>query len=140
MAAPGSRGPHRGGPKGALTAAGIGSLIVGALVLFNTPTTPSFQHVSVPLVIGVSIVSGAIFFGIMMIAVRAQHTPIKVGEESMAGRMGIARSDLNPSGSVQVGGELWTAELEEGSPELYAGDRIKVVRVEGLRLIVRKSE
>jgi membrane-bound serine protease (ClpP class) len=123
---------------GGLTAAGIGSLIVGALVLFNTPTTPSFQHVSVPLVIGVSIASGAIFFAIMMIAVRAQHTPIKVGEESMGGRMGVARSDLNPKGSVQVGGELWTAELEDGSPTVYTGERIQVVKVDGLRLIVRK--
>src|SRR5512136_2433486 len=78
---------------GGLTAAGIGSFIVGALVLFNTPVTPSFQHVSVPLVIGVSIVSGAIFFGIMMIAIRAQRTPIHTGEESMTGRVGIARTD-----------------------------------------------
>ena len=36
---------------GALTAAGIGSFIVGALVLFNSPGTPQFQRVSVPLVI-----------------------------------------------------------------------------------------
>jgi membrane-bound serine protease (ClpP class) len=125
---------------GALTAAGIGSLIVGALVLFNTPTTPSFQHVSVPLVIGVSLASGAIFFTIMMIAVRAQRAPIRVGEESMSGRMGVARTDLNPNGSVQVGGELWSAELEEGSTIIYAGTRIQVIRVDGLRLIVRQAE
>jgi len=125
---------------GALTAAGVGSLIVGALVLFNTPATPSFQHVSVPLVIGVSVVSGGIFFVIMMIAVRAQHTPIRTGEESMIGRKGVARTDLAPKGSVQVGGELWTAELEEGSAKIPAGARVEVVKVEGLRLIVRKAE
>jgi membrane-bound serine protease (ClpP class) len=125
---------------GALTAAGIGSLIVGALVLFNTPTTPSFQHVSVPLVVGVSVASGAIFFTIMMIAVRAQRAPIRVGEESMSGRMGIARTDLNPNGSVQVGGELWSAELDEGNTIIYAGTRIQVIRVDGLRLIVRQAE
>jgi membrane-bound serine protease (ClpP class) len=125
---------------GALTAAGIGSLIVGALVLFNTPVTPSFQHVSVPLVIGVSIVSGAIFFTIMMIAVRAQRAPIRTGEESMGGRMGIARTDLSPKGSVQVGGELWTAELEEIDASLPAGTRVEVVKVDGLRLIVRKAK
>jgi membrane-bound serine protease (ClpP class) len=125
---------------GGLTAAGVGSLIVGALVLFNTPTTPSFQHVSVPLVIGVSLISGAIFFGIMMIAVRAQHTPIRTGEESMIGRTGITRSDLEPKGSVQVGGELWTAELEDESSYIPAGTRVQVVRVDGLRLIVRKAE
>ena len=38
---------------GALTAAGVASFIVGALVLFNSPGTPQFQRVSVPLVIGV---------------------------------------------------------------------------------------
>jgi membrane-bound serine protease (ClpP class) len=125
---------------GGLTAAGVGSLIVGALVLFNTPTTPSFQHVSVPLVIGVSVVSGALFFGIMMIAVRAQHAPIRTGEESMIGRTGIARSDLSPKGSVQIGGELWTAELEEEDSSIYAGTRVEVIRVDGLRVIVRKAE
>jgi membrane-bound serine protease (ClpP class) len=125
---------------GGLTAAGVGSLIVGALVLFNTPTTPSFQHVSVPLVIGVSLISGALFFGIMMIAVRAQHTPIRTGEESMIGRTGTTRSDLEPKGSVQVGGELWTAELEEENSFIPVGTRVQVIRVDGLRLIVRKAE
>jgi membrane-bound serine protease (ClpP class) len=124
---------------GGLTAAGIGSLIVGALVLFNTPATPSFQHVSVPLVIGVSVVSGAIFFVIMMIAVRVQRAPIRVGEESMRGRIGTARTDLNPKGSVQVGGALWSAELEDESRVLPAGTRVEVVKVDGLRVIVRKA-
>ncbi|HLB64965.1 MAG TPA: ATP-dependent Clp protease proteolytic subunit, partial [Anaerolineales bacterium] len=34
---------------GALTVAGVGSFILGALVLFNSPGTPEFQRVSVPL-------------------------------------------------------------------------------------------
>jgi membrane-bound serine protease (ClpP class) len=125
---------------GGLTAAGVSSLIVGALVLFNTPVTPSFQHVSVPLVLIVSAVSGGIFFGIMMIAIRAQKVPIVTGQESMNGRVGIARTDLTPKGSVQVGGELWTAQLEQEDARLYAGTRVEVVKVDGLRLIVRKAE
>jgi len=125
---------------GGLTAAGVGCLIVGALVLFNTPVTPSFQHVSVPLVIGVSVVSGGIFFVIMMIAVRAQRVPVRTGEESMIGRAGIARTDLAPNGSVQVGGELWSAILEGDTAKLPAGTRIEVVKVDGLHLIVRKAE
>lgn len=125
---------------GGLTAAGVGSLIAGTLVLFNTPVTPSFQHVSVPLVVGVSIVSGALFFAIMMIAVRAQKTPVATGEESIPGRIGITRTNLNPKGSVQLGGELWSAELEEGATKLPAGTRVEVVKVDGLRLVVRKAE
>ncbi|MCS6907827.1 MAG: ATP-dependent Clp protease proteolytic subunit [Anaerolineales bacterium] len=41
----------KAGASGGLTAAGIGSFIVGALVLFNSPGTPEFQRVSIPLVV-----------------------------------------------------------------------------------------
>ena len=122
---------------GGLTAAGIGSLIVGGLVLFNSPSTPSFQRVSVPLVVGVSLFSGLIFFTIMMIAVRAQRAPVRTGQESMTGKMGVARSAINPSGSVQVGGELWTAELAPGEAPIPAGARVIVESAEGIRVMVR---
>jgi membrane-bound serine protease (ClpP class) len=123
---------------GALTAAGVLSLIVGSLVLFNTPEIPSFQRVPVPLIIGTSIASGALFFTVVMFAVRAQHTPVRMGAESMAGRKGVARSDLRPSGLVQVGGEQWSAELAPGEEPLEKGARVEVVSVQGLKLIVRK--
>jgi membrane-bound serine protease (ClpP class) len=122
---------------GGLTAAGVGSLIVGGLVLFNSPSTPSFQRVSVPLVVGVSLFSGVVFFTIMMIAVRAQRAPIRTGQESMISKMGVARSALNPTGSVQVGGELWTAELAPGETPIPAGARVIVESAEGIRLKVR---
>ncbi|MBN2149408.1 MAG: nodulation protein NfeD [Anaerolineales bacterium] len=125
---------------GALTAAGVGSLIVGALVLFNSPNTPSFQHVSVPLIVGTSLITGAIFFTILMIALRAQRAPARMGEESLPGRTGKAKSQISPTGNVHVAGELWTAELAEGEPPIPAGERVEVVRVEGLRLVVRKAK
>jgi membrane-bound serine protease (ClpP class) len=114
-------------------------LIVGSLVLFNSPGTPQFQRVSVPLVIGVSIVTAAVFFVILLIAVRAQKTPIRTGQESLVGKSGIARSDLMPRGSVQLAGELWSAELEEGSEPVERGERVVVVRTEGIRVLVRKD-
>ena len=43
---------------GALTAAGVASFIIGALVLFNSPGAPQFQRVSVPLVIGMGMLIG----------------------------------------------------------------------------------
>ncbi len=125
---------------GGLTAAGIGSLIVGGLVLFNSPSTPSFQRVSVPLVVGVSLFSGLVFFTIMMIALRAQRAPVRTGQEGMVGKMGIARSAIAPSGSVQVGGELWTAELAPGEHPIPAGARVIVESAEGIRLKVRHQD
>ena len=124
---------------GALTAAGTGSLIIGALVLFNSPGTPQFQRVSVPLVIGVSLVTAAIFFAAVTFAIRAQKVPIRTGHESLIGRVGVARSDLNPNGTVQMAGELWTAETETGEAPIPAGTRVEVVRAEGVRVFVRRA-
>ncbi|NIS82379.1 MAG: nodulation protein NfeD [Anaerolineales bacterium] len=125
---------------GALTAAGIASFIVGALVLFNSPGTPSFLRVSVPLVIGVALVSAAFFMTVVTFAIRAQRRPVETGAESLVGRTGEARSDLTPTGMVQVGGELWSAALEEGISEVKAGERVEVVDVDGLRLRVRPAK
>ena len=125
---------------GALTAAGIAALIVGALVLFNSPGVPNSQRVSVPLVIGTSIFTGLIFLGIVGIALRARKTPVRTGQESLLRRTGIVRTTLDPVGTVQLGSELWTASLELGERSLFAGERVRVVRVEGVRLVVRKEE
>ena len=124
---------------GALTAAGTVSLIVGALVMFNSPNVPSFQRVPVPLIIGASVSTGIMFFVIMLIGVRAQKRPVSMGAESLVGRVGIVRTGLAPRGQVQLGGELWTAELVDGEEALSADAKVEVVGVDGLRLLVRKA-
>jgi membrane-bound serine protease (ClpP class) len=123
---------------GALTAAGIGSLIVGAMVLFNSPSVPSFTRVPFTVIISASLVSGAIFFVAMMFGVRAQKTPLRMGAESLVGRVGTVRSDLSPVGHVQLGGESWTAASAPGEAGIQTGDRVEVMEVRGLRLVVRR--
>ena len=125
---------------GALTIAGVISLIVGALVLFNSPGTPQFQRVSVPLVVGTSLFTAAIFFTMVSFGLRAQKVPIRTGQESLIGRSGVARSEIAPNapGTVQMGGELWTAETEDGDESIPQGSRVLVVRAQGIRLYVRK--
>lgn len=124
---------------GALTIAGTVSLIVGAMVMFNSPNVPNFQRVPVLLIIGASVSTGIIFFVIMLIGVRAQKRPVSMGAETLVGRVGTTSTDLAPRGQVRLGGELWTAELVGGEEALSAGARIEVVRVDGLRLLVRKA-
>jgi len=124
---------------GALTTAGIGSFIVGALVLFNSPGTPQFQRVSLPLVILVGILTGLLFAVIIGFALRAQKRPVITGQEGMRGQTGIARTDIDPTGQVQAGSELWTAELAQGCKAIRRGERVEVVTVEGLHLRVRKA-
>lgn len=123
---------------GGLTAAGVGSLIVGMLVLFNSRGVPEFQRVSIPLVLISSAITGGLFLLILAFALRAQRVPIRTGQESLVGRTGLAHTDLGPDGIVQVGGEQWSAHLAEGEQPVPRGGRVEVVQVNGLRLVVRK--
>lgn len=122
---------------GALTIAGTGSFIAGALVLFNSSKVPVTSNVSVPLVIGMGLLMGASFFAVVMIAVKAMKTPVVTGQESMAGRTGIAVTNIDPVGTVQVAGEQWSARLEDGAAQIKAGDRISITRTDGVRMVVK---
>ena len=124
---------------GALTIAGVATFIAGGLVLFNSPGVPSYQRVSVPLVVGSALVTAAFFFTVVMIGLRAQRLPVYAAQQVSGGSSGIARSDLRPSGTVQLGGELWTAELAEGEGEITQGSLVEVVSRDGLHLKVRRK-
>jgi membrane-bound serine protease (ClpP class) len=123
---------------GALTIAGAASFVAGALILFNSPVTPEFQRASVPLVVGTGIGLAAVFSIFIGLALRARRLPLAMGNESLKGKRGEVRQALVPKGLVQAEGELWSAESEDGA-HLDAGASVEVVRVEGVRLIVRKA-
>ncbi len=124
---------------GALTTAGVASFIIGALVLFNSPGTPEFQRVSVPLVVGTGIFIGLLFFAVLVFALRALKGAIQTGSESLVGKTGTALMSIKEAGQVQVESELWSAEKSKDSESISKGDLIEVVEVRGLRLIVKKK-
>ncbi len=123
---------------GALTVAGVVTFIIGALVLFNSAEMPVFGRVSVPLVIGMGVFTGATFFTLVMIAVRAMKTPVITGQSALVGRSGLAVTEINPTGIVQVAGERWSAKLVEGEHAIKANDLVEVVRTEGLKVVVKR--
>lgn len=124
---------------GALTVVGLASFIVGALVLFNTASTPSFLRVSIPLVIGTGIATAAFFMTIVTFAIRAQLKQPEVGREALVGRSGRTRNELSPEGMVHVAGELWTAVSVDGQI-IPADTDVRVVGVDGLRLEVERKD
>lgn len=125
---------------GALTAAGAASFVAGALVLFNSIRVPYFPGVSVPLVVGTAAFLALTFSALVSIGLRAMRLPVRTGRDVNIGRSGTARTDLDPRGTVQVGGEQWSAEVLEGSPHVKAGESVQVVSITGLRMIVRKVD
>lgn len=125
---------------GALTAAGIASFIVGALVMFNSPLQPGqirVQPISVPLVIAIALVNGAFFAYIVAKAVQARRFPLAMGMSTLVGKIGEARTDLNPTGTVLVASELWTAEAQDGN--VPVGKPVQVVGVDGVKLLVKRQ-
>jgi membrane-bound serine protease (ClpP class) len=126
---------------GALSVAGVGSFIAGALLLFNSSNTPSFFRVNVPLVVVMALFTAGIFITAVTFAIRAQRIPARMGQSSLLGKTGKVRAPITAgqAGKVHLASELWTAELAPDSEELNEGDEVEVVEVDGLRLKVRKK-
>jgi membrane-bound serine protease (ClpP class) len=118
---------------GGLTAAAVGCLIVGGLVLFNSSGTQPYMQISWPFVVAVSLAIGGLSFALLWVALRSRNLPLRSGVETLIGKVGEARS----ANSVQVAGELWTAEPESGT--LEAGQSVVVTEVRGLKVRVRKQ-
>ncbi|MBW1937469.1 MAG: NfeD family protein [Deltaproteobacteria bacterium] len=55
----------------------------------------------------------------------------------MVGKRGIAKERLAPSGYINISGELWKAEVVEGSPPIEKGEAVWVKEMQGLTLLVR---
>ncbi len=116
---------------GVITAGGIVLLTLGGLLLVDAPIPEMRVHLLTAL--AVSIPFGIITAFLMGIAVRARRNKIVTGEQGLIGEIGIAETQLAPSGKVFVHGELWDAVSTVPVP---AGDRIIVRQVDGLTLRV----
>jgi membrane-bound serine protease (ClpP class) len=114
---------------GALTVAGLISLAVGSIMLFQNA---SGFHTSKPLVIGIAVTLGAIWAFAISKAVQVRQSPIEVGPQLIAGSIGEVRGN----GLVYVNGELWQAHTASGE-QLRPGQRVRVESLDGLELTVR---
>jgi membrane-bound serine protease (ClpP class) len=124
---------------GFLSVAGAASFIAGALILFNTVEVPGFPRVSIPLVVGTGVFLAASFIAIVTFALKAQRRPIQTGVEAVPGHIGVVRAELNPRGIVYLLGEQWSAELVEGTAPVLEGEKVEIVKIEGLTLKVKRA-
>ena len=116
---------------GALTVAGLVSLVVGMLFLFHNAPAP--YTTSYPLVISLAVALGLLWVFLLAKAVRAKRLPARVGAQTMIGEVGEVREGL-----VFVDGALWQAHAVHGE-ELRDGDTVRIVGRDGLVLTVDRE-
>ena len=131
---------------------GAVGFLVGAFLLFGNvsfspqvpelPAAPSFT-ISVWVIGAIS----ALLFASMLLTLRAvkqarKTTPYYAfsssNPDNLVGSIGTATTELNPSGSVRVAGEQWSAVSDTGET-LSTGERVMIVEVDGLILKVTKE-
>ncbi len=121
---------------GMLAIGGIIALFLGSLMLFRSPSDPALR-ISWSVLLTMVTVSAVFFLGIISLAVRSQLRRPVTGEEAFAGEAAKAMEDFTGKGKVYVLGELWDAACDV---PVRKGDRLTILRREGMTLLVRPAD
>ncbi len=119
---------------GLLATAGVLCLVLGLAVLVDGPL-PQLQ-VAWGTAIGAGIGFGGVTATLMILGMESRRAKTKTGSEAMLGWLAISQTELKPEGQILVRGELWRARLTSSDSFLAAGERVKVLRADGLTLEV----
>ena len=113
----------------------IGAAVAGVAALLGVGEI--FQLFIFVLVSGVLFVNGRKFANKV-----TKKQPPRIGADRFVGGTGVVLEEINPlagTGRVRMDQELWRAESENGEV-LPEGAAVKVLRVDGTRVIVQKIE
>jgi len=120
---------------GLLTVGGIISLVLGSLLLFESPD-PALR-VSWSVMIPVLTVICLFFAGVIALVLKAQMRKRRTGKEGMAGEEGKAVTDVYETGTVLIQGEYWNASSDK---RVEKDTAVRVIQVEGLKIKVEEIE
>ncbi len=116
---------------GVLAAGGIAAMVIGSLILIDSPWPEARIRLSTAL--GVTFPVAAITVILMSLALAAKKQKVVTGDLGMIDAIGVARTDLEPEGKVFVHGELWDARAPA---KVSKGARVRVRAIDGLILLV----
>lgn len=108
-------------------------ITIGSVFLF--PNAQGIMAVNPFVAITASLLSAAFLWVAVRKSMEAATIRPSHDLDTLIGKVGEARTKVLEDGSVQVGGELWSAKSETSIP---AGSQIRVVRREGFVIVVEK--
>jgi membrane-bound serine protease (ClpP class) len=122
---------------GVLLAGGIVSMLLGALFLIRSPLTPGGVSVGVALAVTIPFAFIAVY--LVRLVLRSRRWKITTGKEELLGEEGVVTTALPAGGEgmVRIHGELWRAR---SAAPVAEGKSVRVVRIDGLKLIVEPAE
>ena len=119
---------------GMLTVGGIASLVLGSLMLFDSPLP--FFKLSLSVIIPAALVTALFFALSVRLAYSAHKKKVITGVEGLIGLEGTAKTDIDSDGgSVFVHGEFWSAYSDA---LINKGERVVVENITGLRVKVKR--
>ena len=122
---------------GVLTIGAVISLVVGALLFFNSGGPYHGPQVDPLVVYIMGVVVGGLGFYIVTVVVRTRRARVTTGTEGMLGERVMALTPLLPEGRVSYGGENWAAVLDPPTVTVDAGSELRIISVDGLLLHVQ---
>jgi membrane-bound serine protease (ClpP class) len=119
---------------GVLGVGGIIALGLGSLLLFETPLSDfGVDRAIVFTAVGTV---GSFVLAVSYLVFRSQRAKSTLGVEGLVGEIGEVRAKLSPKGRIFVHGETWSAEADR---EIEVGEKVRVVRVDGMCLRVTRA-
>ncbi|MGC9450044.1 MAG: NfeD family protein [Oceanipulchritudo sp.] len=120
---------------GLFTTGGLISFFLGALMLFERGIQGF--HLSLAYIIPGTLLTAAFFLFVIGAGLRAQRLPVRVGRETLIGKITRATSNIDSrSGHVSIDGEDWAATSEQ---PVSMGQTVEIIGRQGLRLIVKPT-
>lgn len=116
---------------GLLTVGGIIAMIIGSLMLIDTPEP--FFRVTWGAIVPMVLTTALFFLFAIGLALRAHRSKPTTGVEGLIGEVGTAETAIHHTGTVSVHGETWSALSDRPIP---AGSRIKIIDVHQMKLNV----
>ena len=116
---------------GLLSVAGIISLLLGSVMLFDRVD----GQIGISWTVMVPTISlvGGFFAAVAGLVFRSRTRRPMTGESGLIGETGVVKTPLTPTGRIQVHGELWFARCRT---PVAIGQRARVTAVDGLTLEV----
>ena len=116
---------------GVLGFGGVVAFVVGSVLLIDTDV-PGFG-ISWLLIGSVALVGSAMILFTAIMLMRSRRRAVVSGVEEMIGGSGNVVEWSGETGRVRIRGEIWRAR---GAEALGAGNRVRVVGIEGLTVVV----